>query len=106
MPLLQNAALYGGAGVAISSLLDENGNPVTSEPVPEQSFYWNQMNPTAPEDGAAYGEAQLNPTYAANGGLMSLAVISPSIPLGAADVCVARGFSSMIATSFCTCSGL
>jgi len=73
MPLLQNAALYGGAGVAISSLLDENGNPVTSEPVPEQSFYWNQMNPTAPEDGAAYGEAQLNPTYAANGGLMSLA---------------------------------
>jgi len=73
MPLLQNAALYGGAGVAISSLLDENGNPVTSEPVPEQSFYWNQMNPTAPEDGAAYGETQLNPTYAANGGLMSLA---------------------------------
>ena len=73
MPLLQNAALYGGAGVAISSLLDENGNPVTSEPVPEQSFYWNQMNPTAPEDGAAYGESQLNPAYAAQGGLMSLA---------------------------------
>jgi hypothetical protein len=73
MPLLQNAALYGGAGVAISSLLDENGNPVTSEPVPEQSFYWNQMNPTAPEDGVAYGEAQLNPYYAAQGGLMSLA---------------------------------
>jgi len=73
MPLLQNAALYGGAGVAISSLLDENGNPVTSEPVPEQSFYWNQMAPTAPEDGVAYGESQLNPYYAAQGGLMSLA---------------------------------
>lgn len=73
MPLLQNAALYGGAGVAISSLLDENGNPITSEPVPEQSFYWNQMNPTAPEDGVAYGESQLNPAYAAQGGLMSLA---------------------------------
>lgn len=73
MPLLQNAALYGGAGVAISSLLDENGNPVTSEPVPEQSFYWNQIAPTAPEDGVAYGQAQLNPLYAANGGLMSLA---------------------------------
>jgi len=72
MPLLQNAALYGGVGMAISSLLDENGNPVTSEPVPEQSFYWNQMTPTAPEDGAAYGEAQLNPSYAAQGGLMSL----------------------------------
>jgi len=72
MPLLQNAALYGGAGMAISSLLDENGNPVTSEPVPEQSFYWNQMAPTAPEDGAAYGEAQLNPMYGAHGGLMSL----------------------------------
>jgi len=73
MPLLQNAALYGGAGLAISSLLDENGNPVTSEPVPEQFFSWDQMTPTNPENGVAYGESQLNPTYAANGGLMSLA---------------------------------
>jgi hypothetical protein len=79
MPLLQNAALYGGAALAASALLDQNGNPVTSEsvasePTPEQSFAWNQVDPTAPIDGVAYGQAILNPKYhAAQGGLMSLA---------------------------------
>ena len=73
IPLLQNAAAIGIPAAAIASLLDQNGNPKSEADVAATAFNWNPAPWQAPVDGAAYGYAQLNPTYAANGGLMSLA---------------------------------
>lgn len=72
-PFLQNAAAIGIPALAIDSLLDENGNPRSLGEVEASAFNWNPAAWQAPEDAAAYGQAQLNPTYAAQGGLMSLA---------------------------------
>lgn len=72
-PFLQNAAAIGIPALAIDSLLDENGNPRSMGEVEASAFNWNPSAWQAPEDAAAYGQAQLNPTYAAQGGLMSLA---------------------------------
>jgi hypothetical protein len=72
-PFLQNAAAIGIPALAIDSMLDENGNPRSLGEVEASAFNWNPAAWQAPEDAAAYGQAQLNPTYAAQGGLMSLA---------------------------------
>lgn len=72
-PFLQNAAAIGIPALAIDSLLDENGNPRSLGEIEASAFNWNPAAWQAPEDAAAYGQAQLNPTYAAQGGLMSLA---------------------------------
>jgi len=37
-----------------------------------QSFDWNQQNPYLPQNAIAYGQQFVNPTYAAQGGLMSI----------------------------------
>ena len=60
---------------AISTLLDENENPITQSDLANLTFNWNPSQVEAPEDAAAYGQPQLDPryTYAAHGGLMSLA---------------------------------
>lgn len=71
--LVQDAAAIGLPAAAIASLLDQNGNPKSEADVAATAFNWNPAPWQAPVDGSAYGYAQLNPTYAANGGLMSLA---------------------------------
>lgn len=73
MPMLQNAAAIGIPALTIGSMLDENGNPMSQAAIDASAFNWNQGIWQAPEDAAAYGQAQLNPAYAAHGGLMSLA---------------------------------
>jgi len=72
-PALQKAAAIGIPALTIGSMLDENGNPMSQAAIEASAFNWNPAAWQAPEDAAAYGYAQLNPTYAAQGGLMSLA---------------------------------
>jgi len=72
-PALQNAAAIGIPALTIGSMLDENGNPMSQAALEASAFNWNPAAWQAPEDAAAYGYGQLNPTYAAHGGLMSLA---------------------------------
>ena len=72
-PALQKAAAIGIPALTIGSMLDENGNPMSQAAIEASAFNWNPAAWQAPEDAAAYGQAQLNPTYAAHGGLMSLA---------------------------------
>jgi hypothetical protein len=71
---IPNFNTIGVPAFAIRAMLDENENPIPQSALEDLSFNWNSQQVQGPKDAAAYGQAQLNPTYdAAHGGLMSLA---------------------------------
>jgi len=71
---IPNFNTIGVPAFAIRAMLDENENPIPQSALEDSTFNWNSQQVQDPEDAAAYGQAQLNPTYdAAHGGLMSLA---------------------------------
>ena len=71
---LLNAALFGGAALGLGALTQDNSNPAAqAEAYRQQVLNWNARPIQAPIDGAAQGQAMLDPRFAAQGGLMSLA---------------------------------
>ena len=73
---LSNAALVGGAALGLGALAQESASPAVQNAVyRNQILNWNPRPWEAPIEGAAQGQAMLDPrfVYAAQGGLMSLA---------------------------------
>jgi len=73
---LGNAALLGGAALGLGALAQENSTPAAQAAAyRQQVLNWNARPVQAPIDGAAQGQAMLDPRFvsAAHGGLMSLA---------------------------------
>ena len=73
---LGNAALIGGAALGLGALAQESSTPAAQAAAYRQQILnWNARPVEAPIDGAAQGQAMLDPRFvsAAHGGLMSLA---------------------------------
>ncbi len=73
---LGNAALIGGAALGLGALAQENSTPAAQAAAyKNQVLNWNPRPWEAPIEGAAQGQAMLDPRFvsAAHGGLMSLA---------------------------------
>lgn len=73
---LSNAALLGGAALGLGALAQESSSPAVQNAVyRNQILNWNPRLWEAPIEGAAQGQAMLDPRFvlAAQGGLMSLA---------------------------------
>lgn len=73
---LGNAALLGGAALGLGALAQESTTPAAQAAAYRQQILnWNPRPWEAPIEGAAQGQAMLDPQFvsAANGGLMSLA---------------------------------
>jgi len=73
---LGNAALIGGATLGLGALAQESSTPAAQAAAYRQQILnWNARPVEAPIDGAAQGQAMLDPRFvsAAHGGLMSLA---------------------------------
>jgi len=71
-----NAALIGGAALGLGALASDSSSPAAQEAAYKQQILnWNARPWEAPIDGAAQGQAMLDPRFvaAAKGGLMSLA---------------------------------
>jgi hypothetical protein len=71
-----NAALVGGAALGLGALADDSSSPAEQAAAYRQQILnWNARPVVAPIDGAAQGQAMLDPRFvsAAQGGLMSLA---------------------------------
>jgi hypothetical protein len=71
-----NAALIGGAALGLGALASDSSSPAAQEAAYKQQILnWNARPWEAPIDGAAQGQAMLDPRFisAAQGGLMSLA---------------------------------
>jgi hypothetical protein len=72
---LGNAALIGGAALGLGALAQDNSTPAAQAAYRQQILNWNARQVQPPIDGAAQGQAMLDPRFvsAAHGGLMSLA---------------------------------
>ena len=69
-----NAALVGGAALGLGALAQDSSSPAAQAAAyRQQVLNWNARPVEAPIDGAAQGQAMLDPRFAAQGGLMSLA---------------------------------
>jgi hypothetical protein len=68
-----NAALIGGAALGLGALASDSSSPAAQAAYRQQVLNWNARPVEAPIDGAAQGQAMLDPRFAAQGGLMSLA---------------------------------
>lgn len=69
-----NAALVGGAALGLGALASDSSSPAAQAAAyRQQVLNWNARPVEAPIDGAAQGQAMLDPRFAAQGGLMSLA---------------------------------
>jgi hypothetical protein len=69
-----NAALIGGAALGLGALASDSSSPAAQAAAyRQQVLNWNARPVEAPIDGAAQGQAMLDPRFAAQGGLMSLA---------------------------------
>ena len=71
-----NAALIGGAALGLGALASDSSSPAAQTAAYKQQLLnWNPRPWEAPIDGAAQGQAMLDPRFvsAAQGGLMSLA---------------------------------
>lgn len=69
-----NAALIGGAALGLGALASDSSSPASQTAAyRQQVLNWNARPVEAPIDGAAQGQAMLDPRFAAHGGLMSLA---------------------------------
>lgn len=71
-----NAALIGGAALGLGALASDSSSPAAQAAAYRQQILnWNARPVEAPIDGAAQGQAMLDPRFvaAAKGGLMSLA---------------------------------
>ena len=69
-----NAALVGGAALGLGALASDSSSPAAQAAAYRQQILnWNARPVEAPIDGAAQGQAMLDPRFAAQGGLMSLA---------------------------------
>jgi hypothetical protein len=69
-----NAALIGGAALGLGALASDSSSPAAQAAAyRQQVLNWNARPVEAPIDGAAQGQAMLDPRFAAKGGLMSLA---------------------------------
>ena len=71
-----NAALIGGAALGLGALASDSSSPAAqADAYRQQILNWNARPVEAPIDGAAQGQAMLDPRFvaAAKGGLMSLA---------------------------------
>lgn len=73
--LMSNAALIGGAALGLDALTEANKSTPAAQGYSPQILNWNPRPWEAPIDGAAQGQAMLDPRFvsAAHGGLMSLA---------------------------------
>jgi hypothetical protein len=73
---LGNAALIGGAALGLGALASDSSSPAAQAAAyRQQVLNWNARQVQPPIDGAAQGQAMLDPRFvsAAHGGLMSLA---------------------------------
>ena len=69
-----NAVLLGGAALGLGALASDSSSPAAqAETYRQQTLNWNPQTWRAPVNGAAQGQAMLDPRFAAQGGLMSLA---------------------------------
>lgn len=70
-----NAALIGGAALGLGALANDSSSPAAQAAYRQQILNWNARPVEAPINGAAQGQAMLDPRFvaAAKGGLMSLA---------------------------------
>lgn len=70
-----NAALIGGAALGLGALTEDSSSPAAQEAYRQQILNWNARQVQPPINGAAQGQAMLDPRFvsAAQGGLMSLA---------------------------------
>jgi hypothetical protein len=65
-----SVATMAGAGLLASQF--EGADAGQQMNIGSQGFNWNQQNPYLPQNAIAYGQQFVNPTFAAQGGLMSI----------------------------------